>query len=458
MKLPDYVGEASSRRFHHELFESHLKDAAFLYEQRLLTLKDPESSWRRAASLEDRLEAHIEGLIAGDDAALAVCMDHAVGGDASELFVATCVLCRRASAPMLAEVLKRFDRDDPLKVQALIDALKYELPAEWREYCRAAVEAGNPKLAPMLAWVLGYRRARVDDVLLNSLNTAAPPAFPPLLWSIGRTRGDRAADVVRPLLQSSEKGTAAAAMHAALRLGDDEALRRLLASAARGDVDPVALGLAAGRGMTTVLLTLAPKPETATDALIALGLLGDLPAVRPLIDLLSVEEAAGPAADALHVITGADLFEDVLVPEPPNEDEMFPEEVAAFHERGEVPQRADGRPFGTTVHRLSRDPAVWQEWVASNSSRFAAGRRHRCGVLYSPGTLLDCLRSESYPKPYRDFVGEELLIRYGVDLSFEPDMFVAQQQRVLGDAARTVAQATERFEAGEWYFAGRPVN
>jgi hypothetical protein len=209
--------------------------------------------------------------------------------------------------------------------------------------------------------------------------------------------------------------------------------------------------------MVRVLLPALRTSEKPVDILISLGLLGDLSAVRPLVDLLSNEKLAGAAAEALDVITGASPFEDVVVPEEMSEDELFPSELEALRATSELPRRVDRQPLSTRVRRLSRDPAVWNEWLRSNSSRFPEGRRYRSGAPCTPQVLLDCLRSETFPKSYRRWVGEELLIRYGFDLPFEPDMPVVQQRRVLEGAAAKIAEMTATFAPGHWYFAAQRV-
>jgi len=194
------------------------------------------------------------------------------------------------------------------------------------------------------------------------------------------------------------------------------------------------------------------------ETVMALALLGDLSAVRPLVGLLTRPEAAGVAADALQVITGASLFETVVVAEELSEDEMLPHELAAFRETGELPRRPDGEPFGARVRRVSRDPAVWADWLKANAQRFARGYRYRFGEPCTPRVLLDCLSSETFPKSYRPWLAEELLIRYGIDLPFEADMRVGEQSRVLAAAAARIEAASARFEPGRWYFAGQLIS
>lgn len=447
----------SLRQFRVELYEEHLEDASFLYTERHALFLSQEIPWVGLLDFEERLEAHIDALVVGAERALDVCGRRAVEGDAGELFAAVCVFCRQLQAPRLAEVLKTLDHEDPDKRRAVGDALKYELPDAWRDFCSGAVAQPDGKLAPILAEVLGYRRFKASEILVRRLQNATPPALPSLLWSLGRIRADFAIPVVRQFLSAEDLGTARAAVHAALRLQDEDTVHKLMASSGAPESYPIALGLAGGRRMAKPLLRALKESEKPLDVITALGLLGDLSVVRPLVDLLSDEQLRSAAALALHVITGAMLSEEVLIPEQITEDEMFPEELKAFRERGQQPLRGDGQPFGTKVRRLAQDPAVWQQWLEANAAGFQAGQRYRYGVLCSPQVLLDCLRAEAFPKTYRGWVGEELLVRYAIDLPFEADMLVPQQQRVLREATALIAQATTGFEPGQWHFAGQPV-
>jgi uncharacterized protein (TIGR02270 family) len=457
MKLPDFAAAPSSVRFHREIFEEHLEEAAFFYEQRRAAHANPDVAWTDLADVEARLEAHIDALSAGGDLPFDVCTKRAVEGDAGELFAAVCVFCRRLQTRKFAEVLKAIDFDDAQKAAAVSDALKYELPESWREYCSAAAAQPDSKLAPVLAVVLGYRRVQPRQELITALRSAPPAALPELLWSLGRTRTDFATPVVRELLTADDPATAAAAVHAALLLHDVPSASELMKTT-KGVVEhPIAIGLAGARRMSKALLRGLKDSEKPRDVLMACGLLGDIGIIRPLLDLLSDADVASGAAQALHVMTGAPLYEVVLIPDPVDETELSDGELAAFREHGELPRRPDGEPFGTRVRQLSQDPSAWQAWLDANASRFRPGARYRLGALYSPQVLLDCLRSRTYPKDYRRWAGDELLIRYGVDLPLEVDMRVAQQIQLLDRAAGSVARATAAFQEGQWYFAGEVV-
>src|SRR5262249_28807153 len=134
---------------------------------------------------------------------------------------------------------------------------------------------------------------------------------------------------------------------ASLRSGDPRALAKCRARVARGDATMhVPLALSGGRSDAAALMKVAaPTTETLT----ALGILGDLGAVRLLVDKLGDNTLGAAAATALQLITGAELREEVFVPQPVEEDEMFDDEQQVYEETGETPRRVDNRPFGVNV-------------------------------------------------------------------------------------------------------------
>jgi hypothetical protein len=157
---------------------------------------------------------------------------------------------------------------------------------------------------------------------------------------------------------------------------------------------------------------------------------------------------------ALQLITGAQLYEEVFIPDAIDEDELFEEERERFRQ-GQIPTRPDGQPFGTTVTRLSQNPEDWQKWWTENRGRFDPRIRYRNGKPYSPACLLENLQSDRSRRKIRQLAYEELVIRYGIDFPFETDMLVVQQKQALAKYAEWVKANSSRFREGEWYFAGQ---
>lgn len=444
----------SLRLFRIGLYEEHLEEAAFLHDQCRALARRADVAWRRLQDFEERLEAHLDALVVGEALALEVCRKRAIEGEPGELFAAVCVFCRHAESSLLAAVLRELDYGNPQRVQAVVDALRAEMPDTWQENCLRAIAGGSGPMVSLLAKVIGYRRVPRGEVLAGVLAKAGPGEQPSLLWAIGKVRSGVTPESVTASLDSADATVRAAALRAGLRMQDRSTAERL---AALGVAQSPALevGLAGERAMAASLIPALRGAQTPRDVIVALGLLGDLSAVRPLLDLLKVEELALLAAQTLYVITGADLFATTLIPDEMDEDEMFEHERDAFRKTGAMPLRGDGKPFGENVSQLSTDGQVWSNWLQANSARFTGGRRYRLGRLYEPGTLLECLDSEIYPKTYRDLVAEELLIRYGLDLPLETDMRVTRQLWYLERAREWIAQASRTVEPGRWYLGGR---
>src|SRR5437867_8681097 len=92
---PELRMAISLRAFKIELYQEHLEEAAFLYQQRLALFRDPEISWRKIGEFEDRLEAHVDALVVGEELALEVCRARVKAGEPAELFPIVSVFCRQ---------------------------------------------------------------------------------------------------------------------------------------------------------------------------------------------------------------------------------------------------------------------------------------------------------------------------------------------------------------------------
>ena len=242
-----------------------------------------------------------------------------------------------------------------------------------------------------------------------------------------------------------------------LRFGEPEVISRSMSRAPFDDWPVTALGLGGGRNAPRVLLDRIKRGGADNGCLIALGLLGHLSAVKVLYSSLGNEDLARSAATGLYLITGAELYEEVYVPEEIDEDELFEEELEAYRKEGKVPTKPDGQPFGESIRRLSQNPQDWENWLRENKSRFNPNLRYRLGKPYSPAGLLETLMSETSPYRARQLAIEELKIRYGGDFPIEADMSVVMQEKILPQIAQWVRSNESRIQAGVWYFAGRQM-
>ena len=411
--------------FETELYQEHLEEASFLYEQRLTLFDDPEITWLDIADFEERFEAHIDALVVGEEPALNVCKTQAMEGDFGELHAAVRVFCRQNRLDFVQECLEALDPDDTERVQAISDALNHELPAEWKEEFIRILSKGDQRLIPVVAKLIGYQRLSSGKELLHALQQNNSHAVSNIIWSIGRVREQYARTLLfNKYLKHEDESVCYATALALLRIGDPQTLDHCLHSVHSKNWPLLPLGLGGSRSTAAVLIKNAVNNKTSADCLIALGLLGDISAVDTLLSDLGNADFAESAAIAFYLITGAEIYEEVFIPEEIDEDELIEEELKKFKE-GQVPTRLDGEPFGITITRISQKPEDWQKWWAENKSRFNSGIRYRNGKSYSPACLLENLQSEKSPRLVRQMAYEELVIHYGIDFPFETDMLVS---------------------------------
>ncbi len=448
---------ASTRQFNIELYQEHLEESSFLYEQHLAYLHDPELTWIDLDNWEERFEAHIDALVVGADLALEVCKQHCTTGDFGEIHAAMRVFCRQDRSDLAYAVLQNIDTAEEPVVQAVIDALKAECPAAWHDDLLRIMLGKCKQLVPALAEALSYRRVPVEDTLLRVLPNCEEPGLARLLHALGRIGSERARNALAPHLRSENPTVAEAACRGLVRLGDYQALRHGLLVAQLRPWPIAALGIGGDHAAVNVLTDIAKTDKVTDETLLALGMLGDLRSVSTIFNCFTNPERAMAAAVALQTITGAALQERVFIPDKVDPDELFEEERKKYEETGEVPKRADGQPFGSNVTQLSVNPATWRAWLTEHRTEFDPKLRYRHGKPLSPAALLDSLNDEHTPNRVRALICEELVIRYRAPVTLEIDMPVREQRKHLHALAEWVRTSAGKFAPGVWYFAGRAM-
>lgn len=440
-----------------ELAELHLEDASFLYELHLAYLHDPELTWSGLDSFQERFEAHIDALVIGGEIALETCKQRCLAGDFGELHAAMRVFCRQDRSDLAYAVLQNIDTAEEPIVQAVIDALKAECPAAWHDDLLRIMLGKCKQLVPALAETLAYRRIPVEETLLRVLPNCEESQLPRLLRALGRVGGEKARAALAPHLRSENVAVAEAACGGLTRLGDYQALRHGLLVAQLRPWPITALGVGGDYTAVNVLTDLAKSDKVNDDALLALGMLGDLKSVNTIFNCLANPERAMAAAIALQTITGAALIEDTFIQEKVDPDELFEDERKKYEETGEAPKRADGKPYGSNVTQLSVNPETWRAWLNENKARFDVKLRYRHGKPTSPAAALEALEDEHTPNRIRALICEELVVRYKAPVTLEVDMPVRTQRQHLNAIAEWVRSAGTKFAPGVWYFAGRAM-
>jgi uncharacterized protein (TIGR02270 family) len=437
----------SLKDFKKELYQEYLEEVAFLYEQRQTLLDDTELSWLDLDDYDQRIEAHLDGLVVGGDLALETCAEQAEEGDAGELHAALRVFCRQEQFDKIKPILLELDYGDMEVVQAAADALKWELPDSWKDDTLELLNEA-PACAPLIAILAGFRRWSSEAPRLHQVLPEQSTGVAQTLWALGRLPDPKSTTLLLDRLDNEDPDVCSAARLALLRLGDKSVLNKVLENSEPEDWPFLLLGLGGDQNQVKALNSVVATGQANPDCLLALGLLGELASFDTLVNQLENQDLAPSAAMALNLITGAKLYEEAFIPDKIDEDELLEEELEKL-KKGENLYLPDQQP-GINLTRITQDPNTWKQWYAANQARFQPGLRYRNGKPYSPATLVDNLSSETCPGPIRRLVGEELAIRYGVDLSFEVDHPIAQQKQIITKYKEWARSKGSRFQAGKY--------
>lgn len=444
------------KQFREALYVEHLEEAAFLYETRLTWLHDSEVGWQELGEIDERMEAHLDALVIGQNLALKACLDLIEEAEPSQLHVIVRLYCRHRLIDRLAKLWQDFDFDDEDKVRAVADALKWECPADWHESLARVFTSTNAPMYKIAAPCVAYRAPSLMGNVPSALNKTEDASIQAVLLNM-LVKADRALakDVISlagSILKEDSSLTADAAM-AVLAMGEPRVLPLI---AEQMEDMPLLFALGGSKEIAAAIIAQAAAGKANEQTLKALGLIGTLDAITQLLAYLKHPDYKQTAADALQLISSADLFETEHVADEVEAEELFDHELDDF-KNGELPKNIDGQSFGGEVSKVTTEHQRWFEWFRGRRDSFQADQRYRCGVMYSPKALLHCLLDNRTVFELRDLIHKELIIRYGLTLPFAADELLETQKQQLNAIHQWVSQSTQQFIAGRWYFNGQEI-
>lgn len=452
----------SLRRFYQQVYEEHLEEASFLFEQRMYLIHDVELSWRDHEDFEARFQRHLEGLLSGGEPALKVCVTQGIEGDFGEFHCALRVLLIRDQYERICQVLdERPFLDEPEHQHAVWSAFALAHPSARQLTLRFLNEAVErwPDLVPAAIHLIGWLRLNDQAAFLEDLQYSEQDYGEPLLQAMVRLAEPSSVPALEDFcFRSEDESMRHWAALGLVRQGH----RKLAHECLRQEQVPawsfLPLSIAHHDGLATRLLQEYQNEGVAHgDGLLALGFLGDARAVPLLIDCLRQEIFPSEAAQALNLITGADLYEEIFEQEQVDEDELFEEELEAYH-NGEPARKADGSLAGEYIVRLAETEATWTTWWQENSAPFHPGTWYRRGKPGHPSECVAALLAETHSNKVRWWLGQELFARFNIDISLELEMPIQYQIAALHKVAHWAAENSEAFLAGNWYLKGFQLN
>lgn len=388
------------------LYEEHLDEVSFLYEQRARYREDPSLRWQDVHELEQRLEAHLDGLFLGGQLALA-CADATLDlEDPGSLFGTLALYCRLGAAAPIAALVEGAGAQQLAAVQ---EALCVELLPEQGSLVIEGLASSQPALWARIA---GFQGLPLGRELLNVLDKGSSE----VVWALGELRYTAAREpLARLARQAGSPLSAAAALALAKLQGPIEAcpdgvlLEHALLPLLQGTL----------RHEQLVVLARGDDSHAARQAITALGLEGDPRSVTVLTERMTASPPmAAACATSLHLLTGAAPLETATVA---SAQDLDPDLASADSDEAE--------PEPVLVRRLSQDAAHWQHWLQENPLLETA--HLRMGQPLGLATTIEAFTSTALPMPVRRLLGDELRIRTQHSLPLQPELPVSRQRALL---------------------------
>ena len=390
------------------LIEPHLSEISFLLTQRIVLFHDPEVEWRRIGEFEERLLAHVDGIVEGGEPAAKIAIEWLADSDPDNVRAAAYALSFSKSKDALPALIETLQKADPELVAVFVDALKFTECSALASHLLPLLNHDQPHIRAATVEILGYRR-EVDvmklALLLDDPEASVVAAAARALRRIG------ASPVTQKLQQALARLGHSEGLETAITLLDEPSLAAFCADPKNDHT----------RGLPyAAFLDIPFKSEQRTVADMQwCGVYGSPDQVVELIQALDDKNAEirAAAAQSLEMITGAGIAETV-------------EETQEFTD-------PDGNVVDsetTSVTRISQSAATWKSWWSQNQGQFGSGgrQRYRRGQPISAQTLIAELTRPIATYYERHAAACELAALHGAKYrQFEPDWFVRKQMDVL---------------------------
>lgn len=409
------------------ILTQHVEEASFLWTLRDAAVRRPDYLLDEIAELDERVEAHLDGLRIAGDPCWEVCAQAMADGDAGEAFAAAVVALERGHAAEIDEVVK-VAAVKPDLGRGLVSALGW-LPFERvKPFIRQFLEAEPPALRRVgLAAAAVHRRE--PPLALAPFLTDPDPGV--------KARALRAAGELGLLdyHRAASKQLAAddphvrywAAWSGTLLGGDAKAVATLQAvMEEEGPYQERALQMALRRlDLPTArhwCRRALRQPEPTRLAILGAGVLGDAELVSWLLEFMQLPPLARAAGEAFSMITGADFVADNLEGEAPKGFQAGPTDNPEDEDVAMDPDEDLPWP----------GPEAVRKWWDARRGDFTNGTRYLVGKPISAESCQQVLRT-GYQRQRAAAALELALLRRGQPL-FEVRAPGFRQKQALAPA------------------------
>ena len=172
------------------ILEEHFEELQMLWELRQSAIRDPDYLLEDVAELDERIEAHVDGLVLGEEHARPILEDGVGGDEASVVFAAAYVLLRlkeEAAAELVMDALMKAQDE---QIDGLRQALTHGPLDLVGDRLKEVYEEGPPHLAALAAEVFAsHGRLQANASRLKEFYEDEDPAIRQAAWRITALTG-----------------------------------------------------------------------------------------------------------------------------------------------------------------------------------------------------------------------------------------------------------------------------
>ncbi len=406
------------------ILEQHAEEAAFLWLLRDSAVNEPHYSLSDVAHLDDRTEAHIDGLRIAGDEGWEICKETLTWEEAGEIFTAAVLAFESGDEDRIQTVLEAVG-DVPELGRGIVSALGWLSFQKTEKFIQSYLSSESPVLSRIGMAACSVHRQDPGNTLHDGLTSSEPFLKARTLKAIGELGKTEFAAAANDQLNEEDKHCRFYAAWSSALLGNMTGLPVLQNFAeTEGPHAERSCSIALRRMSVTEghewNRAIAKKTNLQRIALIGAGAIGD-PALIPwLVEYMSIPESARVAGESFAMITGIDLAYDDLDGESPEGFEAGPTENPEDEDVAMDPDEDLPWP----------EPKLIHEWWRENKNNFRNGTRYLCGKPISEQQCQHVLRY-GYQRQRAAAAIELAMMKPGQPL-FEVRAPGFRQQKLLG--------------------------
>lgn len=373
----------------HSVATQHTEEAAFLWLLRDAAATAPHYKLDHLARLDNRVEAHIDGLRVAGEGGWELLVEQLQHEEAGEVFAAAVLALESRDAARIGRALDVAERV-PETVRGFVSALGWVERPQLQGTVKGFLEAASPFLRRLGIAACAIHRVDPGTALTDALTDADPALRARALRAAGELgRADLLESLRARLREDEDEHCRFWAAWSAILVGDRgralELLQLTAMVATPLQMRAIALvaRVLAGEGGRGFLKALSEDAGRLRTVITAVGAFGDPYYVPWLIGQMQSPPVARLAGEAFAMITGVDLAYQDLEGEWPEGFEAGPTENPEDEDVSMDPDEDLAWP----------NPELVGRWWNEHSAGFTPGTRYLCGKPIAAANCQEVLRT-----------------------------------------------------------------